>query len=207
MSDYKLYTIAGSCSSGVAVLMEKLGLNYEIVHRKDIENYQQIVPTNKVPAIEHKGKIITEGAAIALYLLENNKNEILPKDPIKRVEFYEWLMFCYATIHPAYAKVMSARRMMDDAVEGKQEYIQKLADQVSDIWQIVNKRLKNSKFIFGDKISHVDYMMTIYTGWGNPAYKINIGDNVRRLANDVSNLPEFKSACKKEENNFKIFYS
>lgn len=201
MTDYKLYSIAGSCSTGITVLMEKLKLDFEVIQRKDVDNYDTISPTNKVPALQHNDKIITEGAAIALYLLESNKNDLLPSNDIDRARFYEWLMFCYATIHPAYAKAMSARTNKVSSA-----YIQKLADQISAIWKIVNDELQDKKYILGNKVCHADYMIAIYTSWGNKAYKIKLGKNVKRLAKEVSNLPEFKSAYKKEEVEFKIFY-
>ena len=101
---YTLYTIPGSCSSGITVLLEKLQLEYTPVKREDVPNYSDIVPTNQVPALKSPdGQIITEGAAIVLYLLEKHNSPMLPADLSRKAEFLRWLMFDYATLHPAYA--------------------------------------------------------------------------------------------------------
>lgn len=56
-------TLPGSCSTGIAVLLEKLGVPYQLIKRNDIADYQEIVPTNQVPALKtENGRIITEGA-------------------------------------------------------------------------------------------------------------------------------------------------
>ena len=69
---YKLYSLAGSCSTGITILLEKLGVDYEVIQRNDIENYSDIVATNQVPALVDNDIVIAEGAAIALYLLEKH---------------------------------------------------------------------------------------------------------------------------------------
>ncbi len=48
---YTVYTIPGSCSSGIVVLLEKLQVEYTAVKREDVPNYSEIVPTNQVPAL------------------------------------------------------------------------------------------------------------------------------------------------------------
>jgi len=78
---YTVYTIPGSCSSGIVVLLENLQVEYTAVKREDVPNYSEIVPTNQVPALKTPdGQIVTEGAAIALYLLEKHHSPMLPAD-------------------------------------------------------------------------------------------------------------------------------
>ena len=52
-------------------------------------------------------EIITEGAAIVLYLLERHNSSMLPADLSEKAEFLRWLMFDYATLHPAYGKMFA----------------------------------------------------------------------------------------------------
>ena len=90
---YTLYTIPGSCSSGITVLLEKLQLEYTAVKREDVPNYSDLVPTNQVPALNlPDGQVITEGAAIVLYLLEKHNSPMLPTDLSQKAEFLRWLL-------------------------------------------------------------------------------------------------------------------
>ena len=70
----KFYCAPWSRASGVFWLLEELGQPYEI-ELVDIrapggvsETYREIQPNKKVPAINHDGTIVTERAAICIYL-------------------------------------------------------------------------------------------------------------------------------------------
>jgi glutathione S-transferase len=72
----KFYHAPFSRAFGVFWLLEELGVEYERVPvdiRADggtDENYRRIQPSKKVPAIEHNGTIVTERAAITIYLAD-----------------------------------------------------------------------------------------------------------------------------------------
>jgi glutathione S-transferase len=72
----KFYHAPWSRGSGVLWLLEELAVDYELIHI-DIraeegapEWYRAIQPNKKVPAIEHDGVVITERAAITVYLAD-----------------------------------------------------------------------------------------------------------------------------------------
>lgn len=70
------YHAPWSRASGTLWLLEELGVDYELklvdirMEGGSPESYRRIQPNKKVPAIEHDGVIITERAAIAIYLAE-----------------------------------------------------------------------------------------------------------------------------------------
>lgn len=203
---YTLYTIPGSCSSGVVVLLEKLGVEYTPIKRADVPDYPQIVPTNQVPALKTpEGQIITEGAAIALYLLEKHRSDMLPANLEEKAEFLRWLMFNYATLHPAYGRMFAVQYRIKVAEEEKSGMLQQLADGVSGLWAILDKKLAGSQFITGGKPTIVDYLVAVYASWNHnfPGITITLGDNVRRLIDAVAELPEFKAGYSKEKAEYK----
>lgn len=203
---YTLYTLPGSCSTGIVVLLEKLGLPYQLVHRNEATDYQKMVPTNQVPALKTEGgRVITEGAAIALYLLEKHDNTMRPDDAEARAEFYQWLNFDYSTLHPAYGRMFAIAYKVELEDEVKAKTLQQLASSVSGLWKILDKRLESRKYLLGDEPTHADYMAAVYSSWnGNFAdTKIELGKNVKRLIADVAALPEFKAAYEKEGIEFK----
>lgn len=58
--------------------------------------------------------------------------------------------------------------------------------------------------MFQDQVTIIDYLIAVYTKWGKyfPELEIKIGSNVQRLANQVSETPEFIAAYKKENTTF-----
>jgi len=146
---YKLYSLAGTCSTDITVLLEKLGVEYQAIQRDDVADYSRVVPKNQVPALESDGQIIAEGAAIVLYLFEKHGSDMLPAHVSDRGKFLKWLMFNYATLHPLYGKIKSIMNTMDEG-EVKQKLLQQMADQASDTWKILDQRLADQQYIVGD---------------------------------------------------------
>jgi glutathione S-transferase len=203
---YTLYTIPGSCSSGITILLEKLRLEYKPVKREDVPNYSDIVPTNQVPALKTQdGQIITEGAAIVLYLLEKHDSPMLPAELSQKAEFLRWLMFDYATLHPAYGRMFAIQYKIQMDESEKKGVLQQSADYVSSLWAILDKELETKRYITGEQPTVVDYLATIYSSWGNNFQEVNItlGKNVERLIDQVSALAEFQAGYKKENIEFK----
>ncbi|GHG02897.1 glutathione S-transferase family protein [Thalassotalea marina] len=194
---YTLVSLPGTCSTGINILMKTLNIPAEVVHRDELPNYKTLVPTNNVPALINGEKVIYEGAAIVLHLLEQaNVAHSEFGDP---AEFKQWLMFNYATLHPAYSQLFTANRLMAEG-EAKAEYMATLANQISSTWQIVEQRLEQRPYILGYKVSVIDYLLAIYVNWGNffPDYPIKLGDNVKRLVNEVSKHDVFVEAFEQE---------
>ncbi len=202
---YTIYTIPGSCSSGIVILLEKLQVEYTPVKREDVANYSEIVPTNQVPALKlPDGQIITEGGAIALYLLEKHKSPMLPTDLSQKAEFLRWLMFDYATLHPAYGRMFAVQYRVKMDESERISALKQLAPSVSSLWAILDKELEKKKFITGDQPTIVDYLATIYSSWGKNFQDIEIalGENVERLIKQVSSLSEFQAGYKREKIEF-----
>jgi glutathione S-transferase len=199
---YTVYTLPGSCSTGIVILLEKLNLTYQTIKRDDVDNYSELVPTNQVPALKtESGQIITEGGAIALYLLEKHHSDMLPESPDEKAEFLRWLFFDYATLHPAYGKMfaISYKTTLDD--ETKNIALKQLSESVSSLWAILDKELETKKYITGEQVTIVDYLAAVYASWGViyfPNTPIILGDNVKRFIDDVIALPEFQAGYQKE---------
>ncbi len=196
---YKLYSIPGTCSTGITCLLEKLEAKFEIIKREDVKNYSELVPTNQVPALKDGELLITEGAAIVLYLLERHQNNMLTNEPEQRAKFQQYLMFNYATLHPAYSKLFAAKRNLAEGPD-KTEFLDFLAASLSKYWQIIDNILASQEYVATVEPSVIEYLLAVYTSWNKNFTDLNIelGVNVTRLVEQVIELPEFKQAYHKE---------
>lgn len=107
----KFYYAPWSRSSGVLWLLEELGIEYQLEHI-DIraeggapEDYRKIQPNKKVPAIEHDGTVITERAAITLYLADAFPQAGLAPaiGASSRASYLTWNVYCDAVLDPCVA--------------------------------------------------------------------------------------------------------
>src|SRR4051812_2848558 len=107
----KFYHAPWSRSSGIHWLLEEIGQPYEIAP-VDIrapggapESYRDIQPNKKVPAIDHDGTIVTERAAICLYLAETFPEAGLAPaaGDASRAAYLTWLVYADSVLDPALA--------------------------------------------------------------------------------------------------------
>lgn len=105
------YYAPWSRASSILWLLEELGAPYAIAE-VDIraeggvpESYRAIQPNKKVPAIEHDGTVVTERAAIALYLCETFPQAGLAPAPgeADRAAFLTWLVYADSVFDPVLA--------------------------------------------------------------------------------------------------------
>lgn len=109
MDQVILYHAAPSRSSIIRWMLEEIGEPYAIklLSLKDGDaqtpEFLALNPMGKVPVIQHKGIVVSEASAIALYLAETFPKAGLevPVGDDRRGEFLKWLFFGPSCLEPA----------------------------------------------------------------------------------------------------------
>lgn len=98
-------------------MLEETGAPYEIkfidwkTNQQKSQEYLKINPMGKLPAIVHKGTVVTEGLAICAYLADAfPQSNLAPSvtDP-SRGAYYRWMFFITNCVEPAVADKNSPR--------------------------------------------------------------------------------------------------
>lgn len=112
MANLKFYTNPQSRGQTVRWMLEEIGQPYDTeilgygTSMKAAE-YLAINPMGKVPAIVHNGKVVTEVAAICLYLADAFPDAGLAPDTKDRADYYRWAFFTSGPVEAAFtAKAM-----------------------------------------------------------------------------------------------------
>lgn len=154
----KFYHAPWSRSSGVLWLLEELGRPYE-TEILDIraaggvpESYRAIQPNKKVPAIVHDGTVITERAAISIYLADAFPEARLapPIGDPARATYLTWLVYCDSVFDPAVAaRAHGLTYKSNDYSFGLFE------DMVAN----VERHLERNDFAAGDRFTAADVQL------------------------------------------------
>lgn len=201
---YKLYYAPGACSLAIHALLIESGQPFEAISKSDVADFAALTPLGAVPLLEVNGEIIREGAAQALYLIEEHDIDLLPKaGEAGRAKALEWLLFANATMHPAYSKMFFAMRAIEDEA-AKAKALEAGAGAIAKLWSLVDKQLATTPYVTGDKLSIADIMLTVYANWGGYfSVEIPLGANVKRLLKEVSAHPSFARALAAEGVDYK----
>lgn len=108
MSDLVFYTNPMSRGRIVRWMLEETGAPYEQVlleyeHSMKAADYLAINPMGKVPAIVHKGKVVTECAAICAYLADVFPKAGLAPAVGNRADYYRWMFFAAGPVEAAFS--------------------------------------------------------------------------------------------------------
>nr|WP_294167868.1 glutathione S-transferase family protein [uncultured Sphingomonas sp.] len=107
MAELIFYTNPMSRGQTVRWMLEEIGQPYdtellEYGTSMKAEPYLSINPMGKVPAIRHDGKVVTEVAAICLYLADAFPEAGLAPDPRDRADYYRWVFFTAGPVEAAF---------------------------------------------------------------------------------------------------------
>lgn len=196
---YTLYYSQGACSVATQVVLRELGQEVKIIDVKQLDNFKAINPVGTVPVLVDGEQTMTEGAAIMLHILNKHKSSLFPENESDRRQAIQNIMFANATMHPAYGRLFFiAQNVSDEKV--KQAVLNKAAESINDLWQVVENLLANKSFLGGDNPSAADIMLTVYSRWG--AYHpvdIIFGEKTSAMLTAVQAMPSFKKTDEAEQ--------
>ncbi|ESP90819.1 glutathione S-transferase family protein [Pseudoalteromonas luteoviolacea] len=202
---YTLYFMPGACSLAVQVVLRELEQEFTLINKLHTDNFTAINPLGNVPALVMQDKVLTEGAAIMLHLIQSHPSDFWSSDPNKQQQIIEDLMLANATMHPAYGRLFFATHNIESVGERERSLI-KAAEQINLIWQTVGMRLESrahlGPFLGGQQPSVADIFLTVYASWGEHFFvDIHIPDNVQQVLDKVRERDSFKAAVSAEQSN------
>jgi glutathione S-transferase len=105
MAELTFYTNPQSRGRIVRWMLEEVGAPYETeivaYDRMKDEDYLSLNPMGKVPAIRHRGHVVTECAAICAYLADVfPEAQLAPRDD-EKADYYRWMFFAAGPIEAA----------------------------------------------------------------------------------------------------------
>ena len=106
MSDIIFYHNPMSRGQIVRWMLEEVGAPYDTeildyASAMKSDDYRAINPMMKVPAIAHKGRVVTEAAAICAYLADVFPEAGLAPRDEEKADYYRWLFFAAGPIEQA----------------------------------------------------------------------------------------------------------
>lgn len=105
MTDLIFYTNPQSRGRIIRWMLEEVGQPYEaeIVTYDEIksERYLAVNPMGKIPAIKHRGHVVTECAAICAYLADVFPQAGLGPRDAEKADYYRWMFYAAGPVEAA----------------------------------------------------------------------------------------------------------
>lgn len=169
----KLYGTPPTRALRAIWLLNELGLEYEL-HPVDLmqgEHYQQeflaLNPAARVPVLVDGSLVVTESAAIQLYLAEKYPQAgLIPESVEDRAQMYRWIFFLVTEIEQPLWRIArhtflypKEKQLPQDVELAKQECLEMLA--------VLERHMAEREFLAGDQISVADFNAAYTLDWAN----------------------------------------
>lgn len=193
MSDLIFYTNPMSRGRIVRWALEEAGVHYEVRvleyadSMKD-DAYLAVNPMGKVPAIEHKGKVVTECAAICAYLADAFPDADLAPPLDDRADYYRWLFFAAGPVEHA---VTNNQAGFVPGAERARMFGYGSYDLAIDT---LEKAVAKSDYIAGDTFTMADVYVGSQVIWGNQFGSIPKRDAFTAYADRLTSREAYKRA-------------
>ena len=186
-------------------ILEELGLKY--VHHKVetrtpelySKKFEKINPKQKIPVIKYEDFVLTESAAICIFLNENfdKKNSLYKPRGVKNIAtFNEWCFFIMTELD---SRALTTIRFHKDlkkiygsspvAVKAAEIYFKRLMSQIKYSYSISNP------YLFGSKLSVADILMVTCIKLAK-YYNLEVQTKWIRYNNFISKRNSFLRALK-----------
>jgi len=196
---YTLYFLPGACSLATQAILHELNLPVELIHKQDADHYESLNPSGTVPVLIDQRRVLNEGVAILLYLLDKHDNQLIAGDGEARHRAIEHMLLANTSMHPAYGRLFFIERHITQA-EGKQQAFAAAASAINALWAAVETKLQGNFYLGGESPSPADFLLAVYSRWGQSfPVDIVIGPSARRMIGSVIARDSFQKALQREK--------
>jgi len=169
----KLYGFGPTRSLRALWSLRELGVNFdfEVVNLLAGEHqrpeFLRLNPAGKVPLLVDGDLVITESAAIVLYLAEKYpEKKLLPADLRTRAQVYRWVMFAMTELEPPLWRITrhtillpEDKRLPEDVALAREDFTR--------IAAVFDQHMAGREFIVGDAITAADCVTAYLIDWAN----------------------------------------
>jgi len=197
-----LYTWATPNGRKVSIMLEELGLDYN-VHEINIAKGEQhtpeflaVSPNNKIPGIVDSdgpgGEPFSmfETGAILVYLAEKTESELYPKDFKKRTVTLQWLMWQMGGVGPMFGQAHHFMFNPSEVVPYGQE---RYHNETKRLYKVMNTQMEDNPYLAGDDYTIADIATFPWVDRKN-RHQVDLADfpNVKRWHEELWERPAVK---------------
>ncbi|WP_201276915.1 glutathione S-transferase family protein [Microbulbifer sp. ALW1] len=169
----KLYGSPPTRVIRVLWMLNELGLEYELhpvdllkgeAHQKD---FLALNPAAKVPVLVDGDLVLTESAAIQLYLAEKHPEAgFIPQSIAERAQMYRWMFFLVTEIEQPLWRIARQTFIYPKDKRLPQDIELARKDGVAMV-SVLEQHMEGREFIVGDRLSVADFNAAYTLDWAN----------------------------------------
>lgn len=191
----KLYGTPPTRALRVIWLLNELGLEYEMIpvdlmkgeHRK--QDFLTLNPTAKVPVLVDGSLVVTESAAIQLYLADRYPQAgLIPETVEDRAQMYRWIFFLVTEIEQPLWRIArhtfvypEEKRIPEDVDLAREECVEMIA--------VLERHMEGREFMVADWLSVADFNAAYILDWASEEKMLDDAPRLREYLKSMYARP------------------
>jgi len=187
-------------------MLLEMGLEYEFhpTHPRSGQTYEleflKLNPRHKVPVLRHGAFVLTESAAITLYVSEAFKAPTgiyVPQDAVGRAKVNEWCYFIMSELDAHTLYIMRRHGALKSLYGDAPVAITAAREYFIDQFNAVASRIgAEGRYLFGEDLSAADIILTTTLDWAIE-YDLPLPDCALEYRSRVAARPAYQEARKR----------
>jgi glutathione S-transferase len=167
----KLYEFAFTRSIRARWMLQELGVDFEAISVNLFAGealrpeFRKLNPAAKLPVLVDGDFVLTESAAIVLYLAEKYR-KFLPAEPQGRAEVNRWLLFTVTELEQPLWRIAKNRNLYPEAQRLAAD-IPLASQDFRAMADVAEKHMQGRKFVVGDEATVADFVLAYTLDWAN----------------------------------------
>jgi glutathione S-transferase len=136
-------------------------------------DFLRLNPAGKVPVLVDGDLVLTESAAIVLYLAEKYRDKgLLPSDLHERAQAYRWIMFAMTELEQPLWRIArhtflypEAKRSPAEIALAREEFVAMVA--------VLERHMQGREYIVGNRVTVADCVTAYVIDWANEQHLID----------------------------------
>lgn len=169
----KLYGTPPTRALRAIWLLNELGLEYELLPVSILKgetrqpNFLALNPAAKVPVLVDGSLVVTESAAIQLYLAEKHPQAgFIPESVEDRAQMYRWIFFLMTEIEQPLWRIVRHTFLYPEEKRLPQE-IELARQDCLEMVAVLERHMQGRAFMVADRLSVADFNAAYTLDWAN----------------------------------------
>lgn len=171
-----LFASPGSSSFAPHIVLQEIGATFELAlithhgvgagtHKPE---FQKMNPKGRVPVLTDGTFVLTESAAILIYLASRHPEAgLMPAGPDGLVRAVEWFNWLSSAVHAVAVRMVWRADFFSDDPSTHPAIVSKGHEHLAHAYALIEQRLKGRDFAVSNAYSIVDPYLLVYFRWGN----------------------------------------
>lgn len=167
----QLYELGFTRSIRARWTLQELGVDFEAISvnlfagEAQHPEFLKLNPAAKIPVLVDGDFVLTESAAIVLYLAEKY-GKFLPTDARGRAQVHKWLLFTVTELEQPLWRIAKNRNLYPEAQRLAAD-IPLASEDFRAMADVAEKHMQGRTFAVGDSVTVADFVLAYTLDWAN----------------------------------------